>query len=326
MWNSLNHRSGKVAYVRFASPGEYFTHATEGGQWKMRMPGTYAFKNASVNDWLDRPWQDATDFAAKLPIMNTAFPDWLNVHLLSQVPHSIDIVTPEGEHFTLQPTTNNDFVNPNGSEYAGLTYMLSIPNKGGRKIDLDYKSTILQAQEEWIYGNSNGAGSSGASGGTPLGLTAEEYNVLNFRPSNFAYAQYGPQGSIGPTYDLGELGDGSSIQIQSAGSTNNLGQTSSEFLTHTVTLHLQETAASQLLQRAQYNNLDQELVIYTHYNETFDWQNGCIRPERTGVSWDDKNGVRFTELVFKGTTAYAQVNINPAAGGISQGIATFTLA
>ncbi len=324
-WNGLNHRSGKVASARFASPGFYFTHATEGGQWKSRMPGTWEFKDAPVIDFLDRPWRDAVEFNAKIPLLQSAFLTWNDVHLLSQVPHSLDVVTPEGEHYSLVPTSNNDFVNPNGSAYAGMTYNFLIPNKGGRKIDLDYKTTLFDSQEQWIYSNT-ATGGGGASGGTPLGLAAEGYNVAEFRASNFVYAQYGPQGALSSTYDIGTLGDGSSIGIQSVGSTNSLGQTSSEFLTHTVTLNCQETAASQILQRAQYGNLDQELLIYTRYNETFDWQGGCLRPERTGVSWDDKNGVRMTKLVFKGTTAYAQVNLNTSPGGISLGIATFTLA
>lgn len=323
-WNGLNHRSGKVSYAKFAAPGYYFTHATEAGLWRSRMPGTWEFKDTPIMDYLGRPWRDAVEFGAKIPLLQSAFTTWNDVHLLSQVPHSLDIVTPEGENYALIPTSNNDYVTPNGSEYAGMTYLFKIPNKGGRTIDLDYKVTLFDTQEQWIY-TSTGTAPSGASGGSPLGLTAETYNVAEFRASNFVYAQYGPQGSIGPTYDVGEIGDGSSIQLQSLGSTDSRGRTSSEFLSVTVTLVLQETSAAQLLQRAQYGNLDQELLIYTRYNETFDFQSGCLRPERTGVSWDDKAGVRKTMLVFKGEIAYSQVSINTAPGGISLGIATFTL-
>ncbi len=323
MWNSLNHRSGKLSYIQFAAPGFYFTHATEAGVWRSRMPGTFEFKNASVNDYLDRPWQDATEFEGKIPLLQSAFTTWNDVHLLSQVPHSINLVTPEGENFAMVPTTNNDFVNPNGSEYAGMTYMFKIPNKGGRTIDLDYKAIIYDSQEQWIYSHTSIV-PSGASGGVPLGLTTEGYDVSEFRASNFRYALYGTQGALTDADDVGELGDGISIQLQSVGSINNIGQTSSEFLTATITLVCQETAAAQILKNAQYNNLDQELLIYTRYNEVFDFQDGCVRPERTGVSWDDKNGVRKTMLVFKGTVSYAQVNINTAPGGIQLGYATFT--
>ncbi len=289
------------------------------------MPGTFQFKNASVTDFLDRPWMDAVDFSAKIPLLQSAFTDWKNAHLLAANPHSLDIVTPEGEHFAMVPTANNDYVNPDGSEYAGMVYLFKIPNKGGRTLDLDYSATIYDTQEQWIYSNT-GVAAAGSSGGTPLGLTTEQYDTANFRASNFRYAWYGDQGSLTDSDDVGELGDGISVQLQSVGSTNNLGQMSSEFVTATITLNVQETEAARILKFSQYNNLDKELLIYTRYNEIFDFQNGCVRPERTGISWDDKNGVRRTMLAFKGTIAYPQISIDTAPGGIYLGRAVFTLA
>lgn len=312
MGNATNHRSGKVSLVRFASAGHYFTHATEAGQFRARTPGTYDFKNASVVDYADRPWMDAVDVDIKFPWMQTSFPAWNNAHLLSAAPHNIDIVTPESEHFAFVPTTNNDYVTPNGSEMVGMTYLFKIPNKGGRTIDMNWKVTLFDTQEQWIYSNTSIV-PAGGSGGSDLGLTAETYDPTEFRASNFIYALY--DGT-----DMGFFADGISLQLQSVGETLHRGQTFSEFLTATLTLVCTETAASQLLSRSQNNNLDKTIQIYTRYNEQINFINGSIRPERS-FGWDDKNGVRKVTLVFKGTIPYPKITINT-----STKVATFDLA
>jgi hypothetical protein len=312
MGSSANFRSGKVSYLRFATAGNYFTHATEAGTLRGRMPGTYSFKTQDLKDYAARPWDDATDIDIKMGLMETTFPRYKDIHLLSQGPHNIDLVTPEGEHFAFVPTTNNDYINPNGSEMLGMTYQFKIPNKGGRVFNCNWKGTLFSSQEEWIYANT-GVVPAGGSGGSPLGLTAWTYDPEQFVQSNFIYALY--DGA-----DMGFFEDGISIELNSTGFTSHRGQQYGQFVGAKITLICAETAAADLLSRAQKGLLDKTLSIYTRMNEQFNFITGAVRPGRE-LGWDDKAGVRKQTLIFEGEVPYAQIDINT-----STKVATFNLA
>lgn len=299
-------RSGAVLY---SSAGFAYAHATEGGKFGLRMDTDLEFKPGEVKDWAKRPNMNAHMVTATLPHLETTLKRIKNVHLLSKGPANYQFQSAEGEYFNFNPTTNNDYVNPNGSEMLGSTYSLKIDQKT-RTLTSKLVGEIFSSQRNWIEANT-GTNVSGGSGGTALGLTAwGGEDDTQYVESNWVYVLING-------FNVGILGEGTSLELDSTGPTDNRKRPYCNKLGVKLKIDLLQSSPTELQAAMTACAGQLNITLQSCFNEQWNFINGSTKG-LPSFSFGDKK--RAIEIDVAGEVPFTQVTYDNSAK-----IATFDL-